>query len=260
MGWLERDGVALFYEEAAGEGTPFLFVHGIACDHTHLTPQFEHFERLGHRVVSVDLRGHGQSAAPEADYTMELFTDDLAWSCGQLGLEKPILVGHSLGGEVSLALAAAFPDLPSAIVLMDSTIMPPRERTDTMRPYIESLRTLAYPDELRSYFSSRLFLPTDDAERKERILEAAPFTPQHVVASAWEDGFFVYDTAAAAAACTVPTLYIDAGTPNTNLERFGELCPQLVIGRTVGAGHFIQLEVPDQVNAMIERFLEVSGI
>jgi len=259
LGWLERDGVALFYEEAGGGGTPFLLVHGIACDHAYLAPQFEHFERAGHRVVAVDLRGHGRSDAPEGDYTIGGFADDLAWSCGQLGLEKPVVVGHSLGGEISLALAAAFPDLPAAVVLMDSTIVPPRERTETMRPFIESLRTPAYPDELRGYFS-RFFLPTDDRERKARILEAAPQTPQHVVASVWEDGFFVYDTAAAAAACTAPVLYIDAGTPNTNLGRFGELCPQLVIGRTVGSGHFLQLEVPDQVNAMIERFLDVSGV
>jgi pimeloyl-ACP methyl ester carboxylesterase len=55
----------------------------------------------------------------------------------------------------------------------------------------------------------------------------------------------------------VPALYIQAARPRPELERFGELCPQLVIGRTVGAGHFHQLEVPDQVNAMIERFLAV---
>ena len=259
LGWLQRDGVALFYEEAGGEGVPFLLVHGIACDHTHLAPQFEHFGRAGHSVVAVDLRGHGQSGAPEDNYTIEGFATDLAWTCGQLGLEKPVVVGHSLGGEVSLALAAAFPDLPAAVVLMDSTIVPPSERADMIRSFIDSLWTPAYPEAMRGYFS-RLFLPTDDGERKARILEAASRTPQHVVASAWEDGYFFYDTAAAVAACTVPVLYIDAGTSNTDLGRFGELCPQLVVGRTVGAGHFIQLEVPDQVNPMIERFLKVSGV
>ena len=59
-------------------------------------------------------------------------------------------------------------------------------------------------------------------------------------------------------ACRVPVLYIDAGTPNTDLSRFGELCPRLVTGKTVGSGHFVQLEVPEQVNAMIERFLAVA--
>ncbi len=183
MAWLDRDGVSLFYDEADGADTLFLFVHGIACDHTYLKPQFEYFARLGHRVVSVDLRGHGQSDAPDGNYTMEGFADDLAWTCGQLVLEKPVVVGHSLGGEVALALAAAFPDLPSVIVLMDSTIVPPPERAAMIRPFMDSLRTPTYNDALRAYFS-RFFLPTDDVERKKRIIEAATRTPQHVVASA----------------------------------------------------------------------------
>jgi pimeloyl-ACP methyl ester carboxylesterase len=207
--------------------------------------------------VAVDLRGHGRSDAPRQEYTIEGFADDLAWICDRLGIEKPVAVGHSLGGEVCLALAASYPDLPIAVVAMDSTIVPPPERSEMMRPFIESLRTPAYPEELRRYFS-RLFLPTDDPRRKARILAQMPSTPQYVVASAWEDGFFAYDTAAAAAACRAPVLYIDAGTPNTDLSRFGELCPRLVSGRTVGSGHFVQLEVPEQVNAMIERFLAVT--
>ncbi len=256
MGWLHRNGVALFYEEAGGGEPPVLLVHGIACDHTYLAPQFEHF-RGGHRVVAVDLRGHGRSDAPRQEYTIEGFADDLAWMCDRLGIEKPVVVGHSLGGEISLALAASFTDLPAAVVAMDSTIVPPQERSGMMRPFIESLRSPAYPEELRRYFS-KFFLPTDDQERKARILNRAPSTPQHqhVVASAWEDGLFAYDTAAAA--CRAPVLYIDAGTPNTDLVRFGELCPRLVVGKTVGSGHFVQLEVPEQVNAMIERFLEVT--
>ena len=81
--------------------------------------------------------------------------------------------------------------------------------------------------------------------------------PRHVFASAIEQAWSC-DLAGAAAACKVPALYIQAAAPRPELELLGELCPQLVIGRTVGAGHFNMLEVPDQVNAMIERFLAVS--
>jgi RTX calcium-binding nonapeptide repeat (4 copies)/alpha/beta hydrolase fold len=73
---LRRDGAALFYEEAQGDETPVLLVHGIGCDHTYFAPQFEHFARRGHRVVAVDLRGHGKSDKPEQSYTMQLFADD----------------------------------------------------------------------------------------------------------------------------------------------------------------------------------------
>jgi hypothetical protein len=56
----------------------------------------------------------------------------------------------------------------------------------------------------------------------------------------------------------VPALLISSGSPLSDLSRFRELTPQLVTGQTVGAGHFITLFVPEQVNAMIERFLVIS--
>jgi pimeloyl-ACP methyl ester carboxylesterase len=72
MSRFRRDGVALFYEEAGVGELPMLLVHGLACAHTHLTPQLEHFSD-DHRVVAVDLRGHGQSDAPQQEYTIEGF-------------------------------------------------------------------------------------------------------------------------------------------------------------------------------------------
>ena len=104
-----EDGTTLFYEEAQGDEPPILLVHGIACDHTHFGPQFEHFARKGRRVVAVDLRGHGKSDKPQQSYTMEFFTDDLAWMCEQLDLKKPVVIGHSMGGVVALALALICP-------------------------------------------------------------------------------------------------------------------------------------------------------
>jgi pimeloyl-ACP methyl ester carboxylesterase len=56
----------------------------------------------------------------------------------------------------------------------------------------------------------------------------------------------------------VPVLYLDAGTPNADLIRARQIRPEMVVGRTVGSGHFSQLEVPDQVNAMIARFLAIA--
>ena len=82
--------------------------------------------------------------------------------------------------------------------------------------------------------------------------------PQYVTLSAWEQHLLVWDGEQAAAACRVPALLISSGTPLSDLSRFRELTPQLVTGQTVGAGHFITLFVPEQVNAMIERFLVIS--
>jgi pimeloyl-ACP methyl ester carboxylesterase len=251
---VEHDGVGLWFEAAGSGGVPIVLIHGIACDHRYLAPQLEHFART-RRVVAMDLRGHGRSDAPEQEYTIEGFAKDVAWLCGKLSLERPVIVGHSLGGLVALQLAAEG-ELPSALVALDSVIIPPPGREALMGELFSRLRTPAYEDELKEHFSA-FFAPGDDPERRRWILEEVVRAPRHAVISAWESGSLQFDDAAAARACRVPFLYIDAGTLNADLAALAELCPSLVVGRTVGAGHFLQLEVPDQVNAMIERFLAV---
>jgi pimeloyl-ACP methyl ester carboxylesterase len=256
---LKRDGVALFYEEAGEGEPPVLLVHGWCCDHTYFAPQFEHFAEQGHRVVAPDLRGHGKSEKPEQSYTMQVFADDLLWTCGQFGLEKPIVIGHSMGGIAAFDLAARYPDLPSAVVMLDAAVVLPSAARTAIPRFLEQLRGPDYRKVIRRYVANSLFIPTDDQERKERVLEEMSSTPQHVVVSAFE-GLRDYDPNEAAGGPAVPGLYIAADElqPRSDMGRFHELFPQILYGKTVGSGHFCQLEVPEQVNAMIERFLAVS--
>src|SRR5690242_8544380 len=108
---LVRDGVALAYEVAGTGDPPLLLVHCWTCDHSFFAPQLAHFSGT-HRVVNVDLRGHGASDKPRQDYTVAGFADDLAWLCERLGVQKPVVIGHSMGGNIALELAARHPDLP----------------------------------------------------------------------------------------------------------------------------------------------------
>jgi pimeloyl-ACP methyl ester carboxylesterase len=120
MPFLHRDNVALYVEDVAGAGRPIVLIHGWCCDHTYFAPQTSHFASLGHRVVSPDLRGHGRSDKPHQPYPIGAFADDVAWLCRELKLPKPILVGHSMGGIVSFDVAARYPELPGAIVMLDA--------------------------------------------------------------------------------------------------------------------------------------------
>lgn len=254
MQTLNRNGINLAYQEAGSGAPPLLLVHGFCGDHTHLAPQFDYFRR-NHRVIAVDRRGHGQSDKPDQAYTIEGFADDMAWLCRELGLYKPVVIVHSMGA-IGLELAARFPDLPAAIVMLDTPFLPPPEVQVGFRQLLDGLRSPAYRDVLRQIADQLVFLPTDDQMRKARIVEAMGSLPQPVIVSTWEN-FLAHDTAAAAAACKVPLLHISSVFP-ANVARLGELCPQLVTGQTVGAGHFHQLETPEQVNAMIERFLTIA--
>ncbi len=250
-----RDGGVKLAYEVKGEGEPALvFVHGIACHRGFWSSQVHHFARH-HRVLAVDLRGHGDSDAPEQRYTMLGFADDVAWMCAQLDFRRPVVVGHSLGGLVALALAD--PLQTAAVVLIDSVLLPAHQRGAQVRRLVAGLRTPDAERVLRAYFAAFL-CPDDDASRSEWILAEAVRTAPHVTSSVWEESLRGWDDAEALRRCQVPTLYLDAGTANADLVRAAQLAPQIVIGRTVGSGHFSPLEVPGQINAMVERFLQVG--
>jgi pimeloyl-ACP methyl ester carboxylesterase len=258
MDYRVRDGVKLAFGDAGTGSPPLVLIHGWTCDHTYLAPQRDHFARR-HRVISMDLRGHGESDKPRVPYTISGFADDVAWLCRELGLAKPVVIGHSMGGMTALEVAARHPDLPAAIIVCDAPIVTPAELAPTLAATTAEFGKPTWRSAHRALISDGLFAATDEAERKARILADMTSAPDHVTLGCW-DAIVSADTEEAARRCTVPFLYLAAAVPVTDFARLRRLCPHVVVGQTVGSGHFHQLEVPEQVNPMIERFLKVSGI
>jgi len=253
-----RDGVKLAFSDS-GRGAPsVVLVHGWTCNHTYFAPQREHLAKR-HRVVSVDLRGHGESDKPKQAYTIAGFADDVAWLCGELGIAEPIVVGHSMGGMTALELAVRHPGLPSAIVACDSPIAVPAPLAGDLAEVAKQLRQPDWRPAHRAFLAAALFIAEDDPERKARVLADMTSAPDHVTLGCFE-AIVSADMEAAATKCKVPFLYLAATNPLADFARLRALCPHIVIGQTVGAGHFHQLEVPEQVNAMIDRFLKTAKL
>ena len=256
MAHVTRGGVALHYEEAGAGEPAIVFIHGWCCDRTYFAPQAARFAAT-HRCISVDLRGHGQSDKPQQEYSIAGFADDVAWLCAQLGVERPVVAGHSMGGLVALAMASRPSGAPSAIALLDSPVMPPDGIRGLMAQMAEAFRGPGYKDAAQTLVANSMFIAGSDTALKARIVEAMAGAPQHVLTSCW-DAIGTFDGEAAAAACRVRALFIGAGGIGDTV-RFKALCPQLVVAETAGAGHFHQLEVPDQINAMLDHFLAAGA-
>jgi pimeloyl-ACP methyl ester carboxylesterase len=244
--------VALSYDDN-GSGPALMFLHGGASDRTFWDPQLAYFRRR-FRLVVPDLRGHGASPAPGGEYTVPAFAGDVAALADAIGIRAATVIGHSLGGLVALALPALHPGVAARVVALDSPLLLPLEVAATF----ESLAG-APPHEFRQAArESSEAAVSQDADPALRVRSAAAqdatdldafiSLTRHVFDNCYEDLL---------ARCDVPALSIGAIIPN-RLDRLRSLIPQLYLGRVVGSGHFLQLEVPDQVNAMLERFLAVT--
>jgi pimeloyl-ACP methyl ester carboxylesterase len=254
MPYAQLDGLRLFYEQA-GSGDPnLLFVHGWCCDREAFKPQFEHFAQT-HAVTTLDLRGCGESDGPDGGYTIPDFADDLARFCAVAGIEKPVIVGHSLGGMIAVEVAARHPSVPFALVLVDPgpiDMLP--ETAEFFRGFAEELSGPNGEHVRRLYVQD---MGARDEALAQWITELMCKVPLPI-ATAVIRGVYAWDGVSALKQCNVPTLLLRAELrENPDMLRLRAVKPDLQVGITVGAGHFHQLEVPEQVNAMIERFLQV---
>jgi len=256
MPTLRREGVQFWYDEAGTGGPPLLFVHGFGGDHRHMEALYDHF-RTSHRAVTVDRRGHGQSDAPDQDYTVTGFADDLAWLAGELGLDQAVVVVHSMDA-IALDLAARYPDLVAALVILDGPTFPSAEMRAGLAQAAQGLATPGYRDVIAYLADAIAFLPGDRSERKAEIVAGMTATPQHVLASTLRE-YLAYDVASAVAGCACPILYVGSAFAQAcDLDRFRAQARRLVVEQVTGAGHFLMVEVPDQVIAAMDRFLATA--
>ena len=138
MAFANLGEVELFYTDEGEGGPPMLFVHGFACDSHDWMWQLAHFERC-HRVIAVDLRGHGRSSAPEGGYDSTTFADDIAALLRRLKCGPVVAIGHSLGGMIVSALAVEHPELVSAVVSIDPGYLIADETSQAMGSIMEAL-------------------------------------------------------------------------------------------------------------------------
>jgi pimeloyl-ACP methyl ester carboxylesterase len=245
-----RPGSNVFYEVSGSGPGGYLLLHGWGCDHVTMCPIARHLAER-HTVANMDLRGHGQSSMESAAYTSADVVGDMLAVIEQVGLESPVLVGHSLGAKFVLACVQSHPHAASGIVLLDTSIIESRQRQVARLSVVEEGRY----DDLRTRVES-MFLPSDHSEQRDRVVESTVGARPEVAIAALHAGDKI-DMATALASCEMPVLYIGASRPMEDPQLMRNLNPRVGYGQVIGSGHFLQLDVPEQVNAMIDRFAEL---
>ena len=115
--------IELSIAEAGAGQNPLLMVHGFTGAKEDFTPWLDQLADLGWHVVAPDLRGHGASSKPaeESSYSFDLLADDLLWLVDELGWDRFVLLGHSMGGMIAQFVARSAAERLGALILMDTT-------------------------------------------------------------------------------------------------------------------------------------------
>src|SRR3954453_6207902 len=138
------NGVRFHYTRTGGKKPAVVLAHGFSDAGLCWTPVAQALA-ADYDLVMVDARGHGFSDAPETGYTLTEMASDLQGVITGLGLVRPAIVGHSMGGGTTLALAGLYPDVPGAIILEDAAALsaadfPISKRGNSLRVMAEALR------------------------------------------------------------------------------------------------------------------------
>jgi len=128
---LEHKGTPIFYQDE-GKGTAVVLLHGF-LENSFMWKDVKTELIRSHRVISIDLLGHGQSSCLGYVHSMELMAEVVHAVLKSLRLRRVILIGHSMGGYVSLAFAQNYPKMVKGLCLMDSTAQADSEERKELR-------------------------------------------------------------------------------------------------------------------------------
>jgi len=248
-----RDGVKLAYLDTGTGDPPLLFIHGWCCDHTYWRDQIPEFAKR-HRVVAVDLRGLGSSDAPDEDSSVEAYSDDVAWLSREIGLARPVLIGHSMGGLIALNVVRKWPQLARASVFVDAATMPfPAEFAPAVSSMLDGLRSPAHREVAANFIGNFLFRPESDPHLKDDVIKGMTGAPQRAMLTAMAS--IVSTSEAAPGPVPVPSLFVRAATYWCTEDELKEAYPGMEVV-TMDAAHFVQMEKPHEFNAILSRWLE----
>ena len=119
--YADVNGLHLYYE-TFGSGKPLILLHGGLGSGWMFGPIIPAFTGAGRQVITVDLQGHGQTADIDRPIDVRLMADDIAALIDRLGLDRPDVLGYSLGGGVALFLGVKHPEKIGQLILVSANV------------------------------------------------------------------------------------------------------------------------------------------
>jgi len=258
-----RDG--RFGYEAAGDLSlaPLVFLHGIGGAARAWRGQLEFF-RDRYRTIAWDMPGYGGSA-PLPTVSIAALADALQDFLEQVSAEKPILVGHSIGGMIVQQLLARSPRIAGAIVLAQTSPAFGKPEGEWQKAFIEArLGPLDRGETMASLAPTlvRELVGDDPAPGGMELARDCMASVSEATYRATMLALMGFDLRKTLGNIAVPTLVLsgskDNNAPATMMAKMATLIPSATYVELEGAGHLVNLERPQAFNAALDQFLKTN--
>jgi pimeloyl-ACP methyl ester carboxylesterase len=249
---IPREGIKLNYKADGTGDKVFIFIHNAGGNHQFMDHQYNHFSRQGY-VVSIDLRGHGTSDKPVQDYSVTSFAEDILHIAERLSIPTAAVVGLNYGSAIAIEIANLNPKFSSHLVLVDPPILMEPWVEDLVKAHLEELkdpRKLSFAEDL-----VQSVLPKGSPEQKSMAINAFEAVSRQALISTYEH-LLEWDKTSSLKLqkCSIPLLAIQSLRPFCSEGALKAHCSHMKVEKVASAGPWATLEVPEEVNEMIENF------
>jgi pimeloyl-ACP methyl ester carboxylesterase len=260
----------LHHTVTQGREPTVVLIHGMACDESDWQLQVSHLRAHGQQVVTVDLRGHGQSMHFSDHFDMTTMGADVAALLRHIQVKQAVVVGHSMGCRVATETALHAPEIVSGVALIDGSRFASSDVDAAVSATRNSIAARGWRAHMEATFES-MFVAGTDATLRARIIARACARPEQIGIPimlsmvCWDAARFD----SSYAAINVPVQVLQSSHVNAARERVGMTADMeipwhadllahgidVTIERVENCGHFTMLDAPGRVNAAIEALL-----
>jgi pimeloyl-ACP methyl ester carboxylesterase len=241
---------SLFVDDGGTGGIPVVFLHSFGGSTEHWENQLEHLRKT-RRAVAFDFRGHGKSDLPmDSEYSAQAIAEDLKSVIDSLGIDRFILVGHSMGGSSAISYAAIEPERVAGLMLVGTPGKTPEAQS---KPIIASLESDQYDKVMDDYMKSLLVNAKPEVDSLVR--KGSKKISKEASLIIIKD-LFAYDPLPLLQRYPGPKLIVsttrESEQPNALFKQLGDV-PYKTIA---GTSHWVQLDKPDEFNKILDEFIE----
>lgn len=262
--WIQKtsiaNGIDVHYLRTGGSKPPVVLLHGLMLSGACWTSLARTLEK-DYDVIMPDARGHGLSSIPSSGYSYENLAADVIGLINALELDKPVLLGHSMGGMTAAVIASQQPRLLRGLILVDPTFLTPQLQQEVYESNVADQHRNILNRNKEDYLAERLRDSHRSRETIELFVQARFQTSMHAFEILKPPN---PDYMALIKRIDVPTLLVigDKGSI-ISAEMAAELTEfnqHLEIVQIKEAGHAIPYDQPERFAEVVQNFLRSLNV